>query len=390
MSSPTVLVANPSFDVYGADLQMLESVRALTDHGWRAKVVAPRPGPLQDRLEEIGAGTEVIEFPVLRRADATPRGVARLGARGLQRLAAMRREIRRLGTDLLYVNTLTIPWWLAASRMTGTPSLCHVHEAEPGVRRMVGRGLTAPLLLADCVVVNSRATLRSTSQAQPELSGRMKLVYNGVPGPPAPLDKRPPGGQPTRLVSVGRISARKATLDALEVASLLLAGGHDVVLELCGSPVPGQDAYFEEVRRRAHARDLAGRVRFSGYQHPVWPALERNDIFLATSTAEPLGNAVIESQLAGRPVVATAVEGHLETVIEGETGLLCPVGAPHAMASRVTELLADPQQARTLAEQAQRRAAALFAVPAYHLAVRALCEELASASRRRRVGPRSP
>jgi hypothetical protein len=54
-SSPTVLIANPSADVYGSDLQMLESVAGLRESGWRVVVVLPDRGPLVSRLLELGA-----------------------------------------------------------------------------------------------------------------------------------------------------------------------------------------------------------------------------------------------------------------------------------------------------------------------------------------------
>ena len=378
MSPRTVLIANPSFDVYGADLQMLESVHALRRAGWRVTVVAPTDGPLRPRLEEAGALTSVVDAPVLRRADARPAAVARLAARALVALPRMRRAIRESGADVVYVNTVTVPWWLAAARSTGRPAVCHVHEAEPGLRPAVRRALTSPLLLAHTVVVNSRATLESMCQPVPRLRSRSVLVYNGVQGPPSPPSSIDLSSRPVRLVSVGRVSARKATLDALETTAVLLGRGHDVVLEVCGSSVPGQDDYLEEVRRRADQPDLAGRVVLSGYQSPVWPALERNHVFVATSTAEPLGNAVLESQLALRPVVATAVEGHLETVLDGVTGLLCPVGAPQEMADRVGRLIDDPALARDLADKARDRAEELFGVERYGAAVVEVCERLAA------------
>jgi glycosyltransferase involved in cell wall biosynthesis len=389
VSARTVLVANPSLDVYGADLQMLESARALVEYGWRVQVAAPTEGPLRSRLNAVGAEVRVMDFPVLRRADASPGGVARLGARAAAALPGMRRAVHEAGADLVYVNTVTLPWWLLAATSTRTPSLCHVHEAEPGVNSLVRRGLTAPLLLADAVMVNSKATMQSMCEPLPRLAPRTRLVYNGVAGPPEPVTSRPRWTSPVRLVSVGRISARKATLDALEVTAALLARGHDVTLEVCGSPIPGQGDYLELVRRRAAAPDLTGKVLLSGYQSPVWPALQRNDVFLATSTAEPLGNAVLESQLAGRPVVATAVEGHLETVIDGETGLLCPVNDPASMADQVAALIEDPELAGRVALAAGRRAVAVFGIPRYQSELLEVCEGLTAApTASRRFRPR--
>ena len=65
-------------------------------------------------------------------------------------------------------------------------------------------------------------------------------------------------------------------------------------------------------------------VEFAGYVSPVTPVLERAQIVLAPSQRESLGNVVIEAQLAGRPVIATATTGHLETVQDGRTGVRDP------------------------------------------------------------------
>lgn len=365
---PTVLVANPSADLYGADLQLLESVKALTGANVRVVVVAPVVGPLHDRLREAGAETRVLDFPVLRRADATPAGVARLGSAALRNMPAMRRTIREVGADVVYVNTLTLPWWVAAGRTMRRRVLCHAHEAEPRVAPVVQKAMALPLLMSDVVVANSRVTMSTLCQSLPRLADRTVLLYNGVEGPPRPPDP-PRIGCPVRVVVVGRLSRRKAPHDALEAVSLLRASGVDATVALCGTPVPGFEDYEAQLRRRAAREDLAGAVSFEGYTSPIWPALARADVFLATSTAEPLGNAVVEAQLACRPVVATAVEGHLETVLPEKTGLLVPVGDTAAMAGAIGRLATDPELVRRVTVQARDRAEELFSSRQYGAAI---------------------
>ena len=70
--APLVLIANPSPDVYGSDLQMLETVTALRDAGYRVTVALPSDGPLVPRLRERGAEISSADFPVLRRANQSP------------------------------------------------------------------------------------------------------------------------------------------------------------------------------------------------------------------------------------------------------------------------------------------------------------------------------
>ena len=124
------------------------------------------------------------------------------------------------------------------------------------------------------------------------------------------------------------------------------------------------------MRRRAEADDLRGGVTFSGYVSPVWPAIERAHAVLATSLGESLGNAVIEAQLCGRPVIASDVSGHDETVEHESTGLLVPVSEPQALAAAITRLVDCPELAARLAAHGETEARRRFSVSRYHGEVR--------------------
>jgi glycosyltransferase involved in cell wall biosynthesis len=365
----TLLIANPSYDVYGADLQMLESVRAVREAGWRVVVTSPADGPLSAALVAAGAETRLVDYPVLRRADSTPAGIARLALSALTALPRMRRLVRSLRPDVTYVNTVTLPWWLVAGRSRRGLVVAHVHEAEPDAGSAVRKAMAYPLLLAHAVLVNSQTSLDALCESAPALRARSRLVHNGIAGPD--VEPAPPAlGRPVGIVSVGRLSPRKGPDLALEATALLVGQGYDVTLDLCGTGVPGQEEYVASLERRAAEPDLAGRVTFSGYASPVWPALARADLFLAPARAEPFGNAVVEAQLAGRPVVATAQQGHLETVVDGKTGLHVRTEDPAAMATALARLIDEPDLARTLAQRAREVARTQFGAERYRRDVR--------------------
>jgi glycosyltransferase involved in cell wall biosynthesis len=71
---------------------------------------------------------------------------------------------------------------------------------------------------------------------------------------------------------------------------------------------------------------------------------------------------VIEAQAAGVPVAATPVGGIRETVVDGETGLLVPVGDAAALAAAVCRLLGDPELSARLAAEARRRVRERYSV----------------------------
>jgi glycosyltransferase involved in cell wall biosynthesis len=367
----TAVVAHPSADLYGSDLQLVESVAGLVAAGWRVVVCLPAPGPLVDRLRDAGASVEIVPVPVLRKSLANPLGLLRLAGSSLAALPRQVRLLRRERAHVVYVNTVTIPLWLVAARLARRPALAHVHEAEDDSPRLVALLLNTPLRLARTVVVNSRAAAGTLLRVVPSLRSRTTVVYNGVPGPDGTPEElvRPGDGGPRRVVLVGRLSPRKGPDVAVEAVALLRQQGLDVDLEVCGSVFPGYEWFEEQLRTRIDQLGLGGHVRLSGYTSPTWPALARAEVALVPSRAEPFGNTAVEAQLAGRPVVASDVQGLREIVTSGETGLLVPPGDPARLAEAVGALLRDPDLAAALTVAGRASALHRFTVDRYRTAI---------------------
>lgn len=362
---PSVLIANPSADVYGADLQLLESITGLVDAGATVRVCVASDGPLVPMLRARGAAVQFVASPVVRRSALSSKGLAALVGGNLTGVARLVRLLRRLRPDVVLVNTVTIPAWIAAARIARVPVLVHVHEAEDSDNRWVLKGLLAPLLGASGLIVNSKAAAAALTSVYPRLHRRISLIYNGIPDvPPAPA---PPTPDPEtfRLAAVCRLSPRKAPDVAIEAVALLRTAGVPAVLTIYGTPFAGYEWYQQQLKERAAQPDLAGAVTLAGYVSPIWEALAAADAVLAPSLREPFGNAVVEAQFARRPVVAAAAMGHLETVNDGETGLLVEPGDAAAMAAAVQRLIDDPALAARLAERGRQRAVERFSVHRY-------------------------
>jgi len=364
LAGRTVLVANPSPDVYGSDLQMLESVSAVVHAGGRVVVAMPTEGPLSALIRERGGEVELVDFPVLRRANQSAAAFARLLLDAVRSVPRLVTHLRRTRPDLLYVNTVTLPWWLLAARVARVPAICHVHEAENTDSGLVRRALVAPLRLAGGVLVISRSAMAAMVDVAPGLARRAHLVFNGVPEPVVPAEPAR-RGQRTRAVVVGRLSPRKAPHLALEAVAQLRRLGYDIEVELAGSIYPGYEWYLHELEERAAEPDLRGAVHLAGYCKPIWPRLAQADLVMAPSLREPFGNAVVEAQLALRPVVATAALGHVESITDEETGLLVPAGDVEAMAKAVARVIDEPELAAGLVERARRSARERFSTDRY-------------------------
>lgn len=371
-----LVVANPAADVYGSDLQMLESVSGAIERGWDVTVVTPEGGPLLDMIGSRGAEVASADYPVLRRADASLAGMARLAIAGGRSIVRLRRLLKQLDADVLYVNTVTLPWWILGGRLAGVPVVCHVHEAEEKDSAIVRLALNSPLLAANALIVISTPAMRATTGLLPMLRRRARLIYNGVPDHAEVKPRLDWTMRPFRVVCVARLSPRKGTDVAVEAIATLRRRGHDVVLDLCGTAFAGYEWFVEQLEQRASQPDLAGAVTFSGYVSPVGEALHRAHVAIAPSLREPFGNAVVEAQLAERPIVASAAMGHLETVQHLETGMLVEPGSSDALADAIERLIDDEQLADRLAVAGRERSSREYSVERYHRQVADLLDEL--------------
>jgi glycosyltransferase involved in cell wall biosynthesis len=145
---------------------------------------------------------------------------------------------------------------------------------------------------------------------------------------------------------VGRLSREKGLVELLEAwrqlqpdnALLVIAGpdmaGHAWDVGVCGR------AFVERHR-------LTATVRFVGPVADVAPLVRVVDVAVQPSHFEALGLSAIEALASGVPVVASAVGGLLEFIVDGENGRLCPPRDPAALAACLGPLLSDaPGRAR--------------------------------------------
>jgi glycosyltransferase involved in cell wall biosynthesis len=142
-----------------------------------------------------------------------------------------------------------------------------------------------------------------------------------------------------RIVALGRLVPRKGfgtiveALTHLPDTELVLAGG-----------VSGPDPERDRLQELAERVGVADRLRWvPQVPRSAVPALLRSaDVVVTVPWYEPFGIVPLEAMACGRPVVASAVGGMLDTVRPGVTGLHVPPRRPDALAEAVQQLLDDP------------------------------------------------
>ncbi len=224
-------------------------------------------------------------------------------------------------------------------------------QARDGVeQRLLG---TADRIIATCTdEVRELGELGSTARVAVVPCGVDLTVF----WPDGVVEPRPSQGR-TRVVVVGRLVERKGVSDVL--AALAEVPGAELVV--AGGPERarlGDDPDVRRLRAQAHALGVADRVDLRGrVTRTDLPALLRSaDLVVCAPWYEPFGIVPLEAMACGVPVVATAVGGLLDTVVDGVTGVHVEPGRPDALAAAMRTLLADPARRRRMGAAATRRA----------------------------------
>lgn len=116
----------------------------------------------------------------------------------------------------------------------------------------------------------------------------------------------------------------------------------------------GEGSLRAELEKLVNALGLRESVRFAGYQSNVPDWLRLSDVAVLPSFYEGLPIVAIESLAAGKPMVATAVDGTPEVIVDGKTGLTVPPGDPQRLADAICRLLRDPALRQSLGRAGRR------------------------------------
>jgi glycosyltransferase involved in cell wall biosynthesis len=157
------------------------------------------------------------------------------------------------------------------------------------------------------------------------------------------------------LTTAGRLAEQKGQGFLILALERLVAEFPSVVLLIVG-----EGPLLSVLKAEVTGRGLDGHVRFAGFREDFRSILQMTDIFVFPSLDEGFPYMITEAMAAGNPIVASAVGGIPEAVINGETGQLVPPKDVEQLYQAIRKLLLDAGLRKSMGEQGRRRARELF------------------------------
>ena len=285
----------------------------------------------------------------------------------------LRQLLRGLDVDLLHTHVHVAAGVLGrlAGRAAGSEVVSHLH-IENHFRPQ--RWARAPLIALDNGTARLCTRLLAVSDATRLAFERqgfpprlLETVHNGVDvgalAAVPPPDLRAELGIPADalvLGHVGRLAPVKGQRQLLEAVARLPAATAAVHVVVIGADTEADGAYAAELGRLAARLRLGETVHFTGFRDDAAAAIQELDALVLPSSIEGLPLVVLEAMAHAKPVVATAVGGTPEAVLDGETGLLVPPDDVAALAAALERIVSDAHLRRNLGRAARLRVAEHF------------------------------
>lgn len=281
-----------------------------------------------------------------------------------------------ISADLVHCHTWYSHWGGILAKLNyGLPLVVTVHSLEPmrpWKREQLGRGYDftcwiekTALEMADAVIAVSKETKADVLHHTNVPEDRIHVIHNGIDlnefkatESKAALKRLGVNPVEPYVLFLGRIARQKGIIHLVNAIKHLTPG---IQVVLCAGAPDTREIASEMKAAVAAAQSQHGRVVWIEEMVDTKSKIElfsHASVFVCPSVYEPFGIINLEAMACGTAVVASNIGGIKEVVVHGETGWLVPIETTgpesfdllhpdrfaHDLASRINELMADPEK----------------------------------------------
>lgn len=257
-------------------------------------------------------------------------------------IKTVRRIIKKLQPDAVisFMITINVVTWFATRglKVRFIPS----ERNDP----RVGRGAILQIL-SRMVYANSSTTVFQTKRAQSFFSENTIKKSVIIPNPVNLVNVKERKKVP-RIVSVGRLELQKNQKLLIDAFAEVHKEFPEYVLHIYGS-----GSLEDELREHINQLELQKYVELKGNVPDVQEQIADAELFVLSSDFEGTSNALLEAMALGLTCISTDCAGAADVIMNGESGVIVPVGDKDAMIAAIGHLIMSRGSAMSMGEKAR-------------------------------------
>lgn len=331
----------------GAEMQALDVARNASEFGLELTVAAGGGGSLEEEFRRSGA--ELIRFH--RRFPVDPILVFQL-----------RSFIKERKIEIVhgYQPVDGIHLYLATRGLKGVRTVLSFQGFIQDRKNRAAAKFLIPRMDANVAVSNGLQNWLSEKDGLDTLK-KFTVIYNGA-DPERLIPKgnsiRAELGLDPAAPLVGMIAnfyrdRRKDHLTVVRAMAAVLRSHTNAQCLFAGGVEPGAEDKLNACIELCCELKISDNVHFLGSRSDIPDILSELDIAVLSSFYEGLPVAMTEAMLAGAAMIVSDIEPHLEASQNGRYAEVFPTGDHEALAAKLSELLADADSRKALAERAR-------------------------------------
>ena len=314
-----ILLAHSSNDLYGASKILINIVGLLINKGYRVYLFLPEKGPLLENNIIKKCNIEIVEFGVFRKQYFNFFGLINRFYHVVRSTLVIRRFILKNKIDLVYTNTSTLISPTIASKISGIPSIFHIHEI-PVSSKLYTRFLVTFFNIFSSKLISVSDAVSNYWIDNGLLKEKIIKIYNGFNFNFS--DKKKLDSSKLIFTNISRIIPYKGHLFLIKLFNEILKSNKNIILQIAGDTLPVYENYFNLIKSTVKKFEIEDNVIFLGYRNDVKLVLSKSHFFIHTPvTPDPFPTVLFEAIESCTPVICTNNGGAIEILNDGKNGL---------------------------------------------------------------------
>ena len=335
----------------GAERLMVPILRNLSREYFEPRVCVLQikgGNPVANDIRALGVPVDLLSVRYLRDITAIPR---------------IRKYLKEVEADLVHTQLeFSDSLGSFASKLLRLPSVCTIHtmpSQDMNVKSKLHQKIETQSLRFFCdrvIAVSEEARLFyiKTNNESPQ---KVTTIYNGIdltnftnvdPRQERLMVRKELGIPPEAnlLTTVAVLRPLKGIQFMIQALPAILDATPNVYYLIVGS-----GTHYDSLVGEVDKAGVKERVVFAGLRNDIPRLLAASDIFVLPTLTEALPTVLAEAMAARLPIVACAVGGVPEMVVDGENGRLVPPGIPQELSDACIALLAVPEVRKKMGEK---------------------------------------